>query len=52
MSPSTRIKLSETPGRPQGAGPDIGEHEHFVLGQLLGLSADQIEQLAQAGALR
>ncbi|MCP8939992.1 CoA transferase [Alsobacter sp. SYSU M60028] len=49
---STRIRLSETPGRPQGAGPDIGEHEHFVLGQLLGLSADQIEQLAQSGALR
>lgn len=43
---STRIRLSATPGAPQGAGPDIGEHQTYVLRDLLKLSDEEIEALS------
>lgn len=49
---STRIHLSRTPGQPQAAAPDIGEHETAILQDILGLSPDEISALRTAGALR
>ena len=45
------------PWKLEGAGirrasPLIGEHNQYVLGEILGLSQDEIEQLEQADALR
>ena len=49
---STRMILSETPGGPQGPGPDLGEHTDLVLSEFLGLSAADIETYRAAGVLR
>ena len=43
--------LSRTPGRVVHAGPDPGTHNDAVLGDLLGLSAEQIASLRQEGVL-
>ena len=48
---STRILLSETPGAPRGAGPDVGEHDDYVLRELLGLTEPEISDLRETGAL-
>ncbi|MFI6866042.1 CaiB/BaiF CoA transferase family protein [Nocardia sp. NPDC050406] len=44
-------KLSATPGSVRHAGPDLGEHNAEVYGQVLGLDADQIAKLAQTGVI-
>jgi crotonobetainyl-CoA:carnitine CoA-transferase CaiB-like acyl-CoA transferase len=33
------------------AGPLLGQHNHLVLSQLLGLTEEEIAQLAASGAL-
>ncbi|MDP7240887.1 MAG: CoA transferase, partial [Dehalococcoidia bacterium] len=38
--------LSETPAQITGPGPLMGEHNSYVLGELLGLSDEEIEKLA------
>ncbi len=43
--------FSETPNRPTRAGPTIGEHTEFVLGDLLGFTDDEITRLALAQVL-
>ena len=43
--------LSRTPPRIQGPAPRVGEHNAYVLGTLLGLSAEEQQQLAEAGIL-
>jgi crotonobetainyl-CoA:carnitine CoA-transferase CaiB-like acyl-CoA transferase len=43
------VKLSRTPGAPQGPGPALGEHTREVL-ESLGYSGDQIDELEQSGA--
>ena len=47
---STRIQLSQTPARPRGAGPDIGEHQTMVLQEILEIPEDVIRSYRQAGA--
>ncbi|MFN8522973.1 MAG: CoA transferase [Chloroflexota bacterium] len=42
-------KLSETPGRVRRPAPQVGQHNDYVYGSLLGLSAAQIEQHTQDG---
>jgi benzylsuccinate CoA-transferase BbsF subunit len=42
---------SRTPAYPRTAAPALGEHGDSVLRELLGLSADEITELAIAGAL-
>jgi crotonobetainyl-CoA:carnitine CoA-transferase CaiB-like acyl-CoA transferase len=44
------VKLSRTPGGPQGPGPVLGEHTEQVL-EAAGYSAEEIEGLKEAGAV-
>jgi CoA:oxalate CoA-transferase len=48
--PGVPIKLSETPGCVAGPAPRLGEHTEQVLGELLGLTATEIDALRSAGA--
>jgi crotonobetainyl-CoA:carnitine CoA-transferase CaiB-like acyl-CoA transferase len=45
------IRLSETPVEYRVPPPLLGQHTRDVLGQLLGLDAEQIEALAAAGVI-
>jgi crotonobetainyl-CoA:carnitine CoA-transferase CaiB-like acyl-CoA transferase len=49
--PAMVPKLSETPGRTDWPGPEVGAFNEEVYGDLLGLSAEEIEQLAEQGIL-
>ncbi|SRR5579875_17887 len=42
-------KMSSTPGRVRSGGPPLGAHNNDVYGSLLGLSAHEIDELAQLG---
>lgn len=44
-------KLSETPGRIRCVGPELGQDNAAVYGELLGLSAAEIEQLHANGVI-
>ena len=41
----TGFRLSESPGGLYRPGPNLGEHNREVLGDILGLSDSEIEQL-------
>jgi alpha-methylacyl-CoA racemase len=43
------VKMSRTPGGPQGPGPGLGEHTDEVL-ESLGYSAGEVESLKESGA--
>ena len=47
----TRFKLSRTPPRVERAGPTMGQHNQYVLQELLGYSEERIVELVAAGAL-
>ncbi len=49
--PAIIPKLSRTPGRTEWAGPAVGEHTREVLGEVLGLSDDEIETLSGKGII-
>jgi formyl-CoA transferase len=40
--------LSDTPGSVRTPAPTLGQHNEYVLGQLLGLSAGELERLGEA----
>jgi benzylsuccinate CoA-transferase BbsF subunit len=44
-------KLSDTPAKITGHGPLLGEHNEYILGELLGLSHDEITKLNDDGVL-
>ncbi len=44
------VKLSRTPGAPQGPGPSLGEHTEEVL-TALGYSSDQVARLVEQGVV-
>jgi formyl-CoA transferase len=44
-------KLSDTPPKIQGPAPQVGQHNDYVFGELLGLSAEEQRQLADDGCL-
>jgi alpha-methylacyl-CoA racemase len=44
------VKLSRTPGRAEGPGPELGEHTRDAL-EAAGYSADEVEALERAGAV-
>lgn len=43
--------IPESPGEVRWTGPDLGEHNHEVLTELLGLDEEMIQNLEQEGAL-
>ena len=45
------FKLSETPGRIRRHAPLMGEHNHYVLGELLGLSIEERNSLIEEKVL-
>jgi crotonobetainyl-CoA:carnitine CoA-transferase CaiB-like acyl-CoA transferase len=47
--PAIMPKLSETPGRTDWPGAQIGQHNTEILGDLLGLSADDLNDLSDDG---
>jgi len=49
--PDTPVKLSRTPGGIKGPSPALGQDTYEVLSALLGLSAEQLDELAQAGVI-
>lgn len=49
--PAIVPKLSETPGRTEWAGPTVGEHTYKVLGEILGLSDDELDTLSDKGII-
>jgi hypothetical protein len=44
-------KLSDTPPKIRGPAPHVGQHNDYVFGELLGLSAEAQRQLAEDGCL-
>ncbi|MCC6176629.1 MAG: CoA transferase [Chloroflexi bacterium] len=42
-------RLSETPGRVRRPAPQVGQHNDYVYGSLLGMNEDQIRQYADEG---
>jgi crotonobetainyl-CoA:carnitine CoA-transferase CaiB-like acyl-CoA transferase len=49
--PAIAPRLSETPGRTDWAGPDVGSHKHEVLQGILQLSDEEIAELENNGVL-
>jgi crotonobetainyl-CoA:carnitine CoA-transferase CaiB-like acyl-CoA transferase len=49
--PAMIPKLSETPGRTDWAGPEVGAFNEEVYGDLLGLSTEEISSLKEQGVL-
>ncbi|NVB42352.1 CoA transferase [Pseudenhygromyxa sp. WMMC2535] len=49
--PAVVPKLSATPGGTRWLGPELGEHTRPVLEELLGLDADTLAELAEAGVI-
>jgi crotonobetainyl-CoA:carnitine CoA-transferase CaiB-like acyl-CoA transferase len=45
------IRLSETPARHYRPAPMLGQHHPYVLGELLGLSEDDISALEESGVI-
>jgi len=48
---SSRTRFSRTPARLQRAGPTLGQDNATVLGEILGLSDEQVTELVIAGAI-
>jgi len=46
--PAQVPKLSRTPGQTEWAGPTLGEHNEAIYRELLGMSAEQLAELARA----
>ena len=47
----SRFELSRTPAKVESAGPTFGEHNDYVLREILGYDADRVTKLADAGVL-
>jgi crotonobetainyl-CoA:carnitine CoA-transferase CaiB-like acyl-CoA transferase len=45
------FRLSATPGGVRQPAPLLGQHNDYVLGELLGLSQEEIARLTQAGVI-
>jgi crotonobetainyl-CoA:carnitine CoA-transferase CaiB-like acyl-CoA transferase len=49
IMPGISWKMSRTPGRIERPAPCFSEHNRYVFGELLDMSDEEIEQLAQEG---
>ena len=45
------VRLSETPGKPRGHAPELGEHTELLLTELLGYSWDDVARLREANVI-
>jgi len=51
LYPGIAWKLSKTPGRLRTPAPCLGEHNEYVLIELLGMSREEVAQLAKEGII-
>ena len=49
--PAMVPRLSDTPGRSEWAGPEVGSHNEAVYGELLGLEEADLDRLRQRGVI-
>ncbi len=49
--PNTPVKLSRTPGGIRGPSPALGRDTYEVLSSLLGMSTEELDELAEAGVI-
>ena len=49
--PSAVPRLSTSPGSVRWTGPDLGAHNQEVYGDLLGMTADELDRLQAAGVI-
>jgi len=49
--PAMVPRLSDTPGRSEWAGPEVGSYNEAVYGELLGLSEADLDRLRQRGVI-
>ena len=49
--PGIPWKLSQTPGEIRKHAPKLGEHNDYVLKELLGFSEEEVTDLTEKGAL-
>jgi formyl-CoA transferase len=49
--PALVPKLTETPGRTEWIGPELGAHNAEILGTLLGISEEELRRLVQQGVV-
>ena len=49
LYPGVSWKMARTPGTLRLPAPCFAEHNEYVLGQLLGMSAEEISRLAEEG---
>ena len=49
--PGIPWKLSDTPGEVRHRAPFLGEHNEYVLGDLLGYSEEKRQELLEGGVL-
>ena len=49
--PAMSPRLTETPGRTDWPGPEVGAHNNEILGDLLGLAAEDIQCLRDSGII-
>ena len=49
--PNAMPRMSETPAQIHSLGPSLGEHNAEIYGELLGLSADRLKELAEKGVV-
>jgi len=49
--PGVAVKLSATPGDIRRLGPELGEHNREIYEGLLGLAADELTRLRDAGVI-
>ncbi len=51
LYPGAGMRMAKTPLRPNRPAPLLGEHNRRVLGEIIGLSSDELDELERAGLI-